>query len=377
MSHFTVLVKLTPDKMKDFDGDVQEAVSALLAPFQENNMGDCPEEYLEFRDHTEEVDKGWDEDTSSMVKMPDGELVDRHDKRFQVPVNDEDQPWRSTEFKLPEGCEEVEIPVKEVYANKDEYAEDYHGSRDEKTGKFGYWENPNRKWDWWQIGGRWRGLLKVKAPEMAMGQGAPGVPELMSGKAREMEETACDVAKVGDLDLEAFREKAEKNARGFLKKIPAFKRMADDRKRGNPGLNTGDDYDQEAADAYYESIAEEFGVDKKEVNWLHHDVWGTAVENGMAEVVRPDKEDRDTWYLNWAKDEWTEEEFVEEFAHIWEFGTFAVLDDEGWHEKGEMGWFACSSETPEEAAQWNKSYTDTHINSSDPETTLVVVDCHI
>lgn len=84
MSHFTVAV-ITKTGLR---ADVEK----LLAPYQENNMDDCPQEYLEFNE-------------------------------------DED-------------CEV-----------------------DEKTGKKGYWENPNRKWDGYQIGGRWSGLLKLKTGE--------------------------------------------------------------------------------------------------------------------------------------------------------------------------------------------------------------------
>ena len=79
MSHFSVaVISKTPDDVDD-----------LLAPFQENNMDDCPKEYLSF-------------------------------------VEDED-------FEV-----------------------------DEEVGKQGYWENPNSKWDWWQVGGRWSGSIKTK-----------------------------------------------------------------------------------------------------------------------------------------------------------------------------------------------------------------------
>lgn len=81
MSHFAVAVFCHTD-----DGAELER---LLAPYQENNMGDCPKEYLAF-------------------------------------VEDED-------------CDV-----------------------DEETGKRGYWENPNAKWDWWQIGGRYYNWFKTK-----------------------------------------------------------------------------------------------------------------------------------------------------------------------------------------------------------------------
>ena len=53
-----------------------------LAPFQENNMNDCPKEYLKF-------------------------------------------------FDGEDGCP-------------------------------GYYENPNAKWDWYEVGGRWKNMLKLK-----------------------------------------------------------------------------------------------------------------------------------------------------------------------------------------------------------------------
>ena len=47
MSHFTVAV-ITESLDK---------VDELLAPYQENNMGNCPKEYLEFYDIEEEYRK--------------------------------------------------------------------------------------------------------------------------------------------------------------------------------------------------------------------------------------------------------------------------------------------------------------------------------
>ena len=81
MSHFSVAVITTTG--------LDEDVDKLLAPFQENNMGDCPKQYLEFNE----------------------------DQDYEI---------------------------------------------DEETGKRGYWENPNAKWDWYTVGGRCPGMLKLK-----------------------------------------------------------------------------------------------------------------------------------------------------------------------------------------------------------------------
>ena len=58
MSHFTVMVI----------GDNPED---QLAPYQENNMGTCPEEFLEFRDETEYLRKNWDEMSAEEKKEYD------------------------------------------------------------------------------------------------------------------------------------------------------------------------------------------------------------------------------------------------------------------------------------------------------------------
>lgn len=81
MSHFSVAVITKTGSEKE--------IEKLLAPYQENNMEDCPKEYLKF-------------------------------------FEDED-------------CE-----------------------IDDETGKKGYWENPNAKWDWYVVGGRWSNLIKKK-----------------------------------------------------------------------------------------------------------------------------------------------------------------------------------------------------------------------
>lgn len=60
------------------------------------------------------------------------------------------------------------------------------------------------------------------------------------------------------------------------------------------------------------------------------------------------------------------------------FSTFAVVTPDGeWHEKGTMGWFGCSSETPEEARSWEEHYKERFIDTADPDWIISIVDCHI
>lgn len=65
-------------------------------------------------------------------------------------------------------------------------------------------------------------------------------------------------------------------------------------------------------------------------------------------------------------------------THQAAFSTYAVVTPDGvWHGKGKMGWWAMSSETPEEARDWEDQFKERFITSSDPELLLTIVDCHI
>lgn len=62
-----------------------------------------------------------------------------------------------------------------------------------------------------------------------------------------------------------------------------------------------------------------------------------------------------------------------------EFSTFACITPDGkWWETGEMGWFACSSETPEENTKWHQDYFENFIKPAiENNWYLTLVDCHI
>lgn len=131
MSHFTVGV-LVDRKGKKLE--------ELLAPYQENNKGDCPKEYLEFKDYTDEVLESYDDH-------------------------------------------------KEEYKDLDTFAKEYHGyEKNQETNKYGYWENPNAKWDWYEVGGRWSNMILTKS----------GIK--------------VDYAMLKDIDWSCMKARAKKNA---------------------------------------------------------------------------------------------------------------------------------------------------------------------
>src|SRR4051794_35627293 len=100
---------------------------------------------------------------------------------------------------VPEDWTEIGVPTKDVQSFA-EFIDGYYGLKvkfenaiqtaddDKDPFKYGYVllneagevikaidrSNPNKKWDWWQIGGRWSGLLQVK-PGAEGHKGEPGV----------------------------------------------------------------------------------------------------------------------------------------------------------------------------------------------------------
>lgn len=62
---------------------MEKTVGELLASYQENNMDDCPEEYLQFIDVEDREINNYKNYEIDMVRCPDGELLYPWDDRFK------------------------------------------------------------------------------------------------------------------------------------------------------------------------------------------------------------------------------------------------------------------------------------------------------
>lgn len=170
------------------------------------------------------------------------------------------------------------------------FYEDEECDVDPETGKSGYWQNPNAKWDWYQVGGRYGGTLRLKDGARA------------------------DFARVGDCDFSP-NEEIRADAIDFWERVIYGKGAPEEK----PFTLYSKDF-----------YVERFG---------------------------------------------TKEKFAECQAL---FGTWAVVTPDGkWYEKGEMGWFACSDETHEEALAWDLGFKERFIDTADPDWFVTIVDCHI
>lgn len=158
--HYSVLVIL----------DGTKTVSELMAPYQENNMGTCPEEYLEFCSQQEYLKTEYNKNTETKINV-NGTWISPYDDRFKKIVTEEEYNNYTGKYKRcvyhsskpeysifdHEQYEVKDIPVSELYSF-DEYATEEGYEKDDETGEYGYYTNPNSEWDWYQVGGRWGGL---------------------------------------------------------------------------------------------------------------------------------------------------------------------------------------------------------------------------
>lgn len=345
MSHFTVLV---------IGNDPEEQ----LAPYQENNMGDCPEEFLEFHDEEESHRKEYENDSVKKVVMPDGRILNEWDEEFRVKGS---IGLGGNSHKVPSNLEIREVPFTELYATFEEYMSEWCGynERDEKIGKYGYWENPNCKWDWYQLGGRWCGFFKLKSPNMAKNLGEPGV----FGNEPKHD---SDQAYKRQIDFEGMMEASGKVA------ADRYDRVAKLFGGTIPHLEISWKKDMFDGGKYEK-------IDHEEKQKLYHDQPALKQLSDMRKKVWDDRDNPDRELiigLDWNFEQYqvSREEYIQR-ARNNSFTTFAVLKDGKWYEKGSMGWFGFVADEKDNGEWCNQIAT--LIQDLPDDTLLSVYDCHI
>jgi hypothetical protein len=354
MSHFVVVVIVSDEdkKITKFP-EIEEKVGQMLAPYQENNMDDCPEQYLKFYDVEEEHLKTWSNDTIEQLLLADGTLDDPFANKYET------GSILDRAYKYPEGAQKVEVPLKEVFSTFDEYITAYCGyQKDGKTGKYGFWENPEAKWDWWEIGGRWTGFFYTKSNVTCSGfNGAPG---LMTPP--NTDPSTKDVIRAGQLDWEKINAAAIKEAEKFWSRWEYFR---DNKREPDKTKFYGVRYKAIRLGFIDPKFSNELTEEDKSKKVIHvrdyvdsnetendvYDVYG-EIPTCFAELVQG--------YLDF-------------FSPI---SAYALLDSEGWRAPGKMGWWGCSTDTADGRKKFKNEFTE-RLLKADKNDWLVAVDCHI
>lgn len=193
--------------------------------------------------------------------------------------------------------------------------------------------NPNKKWDWYQVGGRWTGFLKLKPGA----NGEVGEPGLMTQPASAGK---ADSALFGDIDVEGMRNEAGEEAS----------------ERWNHARKTAPDPWES-----WESVRNRFDAIEQARQFY----------NGQDAIKALCKEDM------WSnKDEFlTDHDTYVENARKAALSTFAVLHKGTWFERGEMGWFGFVSDEKEKDV-WLETVEEI-LSELAPTDLVTIVDCHI
>ena len=282
MTHFTVLVR--------YEGDIADAeakIGGMLAPFDENKQ------------------------------VP----------RYKLRMKKKSVQHALEYFNKKRGMSSSGVTVGETELTPEEIKE-YEGAEGGKDGRgYFYWSTYNKlsKWDWYEIGGRWQGMLMLKADAQGTYYRKPNIDrhdlsimeqlKKVSGKSG----TQIDLAYLKDVDWE--RMSVMETARVTEDYYRAVEFVLKE-------LDTGKKFDDLVASLYFE-----------------YDVSDESLEERIERVRR--------------------------------FATHAVVDEHGWHEWSKMGWWAVTYDEKESQADWNAKFAGRFLSNPTEKTVIVVVDCHI
>ena len=357
MSHFTVLVLTDPNSDPE----------TLLKPYSESI--EVPEYKVE--------------DVSEENKQ---DFVDMY-----MTEQDKDYIKITTE----EALTNKQLSFDELY---EKHGDDWNNSRWKKDAE-GVWSeystsNPNAKWDWYLLGGRWTGFFKVKKVAALQfqleGFSTAEVNSLVElyktdvdkflkvtskykGKTEIIRKTIADMInainnpqfaehKVGESGL--MTKAPEKGyADQLLKKDIDFEGM-----RAEAVEKAEKDYDAFHAilndrefpiwNVYLEMYPDDINTARNEYNNLQ-----TVIDLSNA-----------GYHWNIERYNVTREKFIQK-AHNGAFTTFAFLDKNGWHERGDMGWWGIVTHE-QDIDTWDEEFNKM-LDALPDDTMLSIYDCHI
>lgn len=229
------------------------------------------------------------------------------------------------------------------YTSFEEYMKDYHGYSKE-NGQWGRRTNPNAKWDWWSVGGRWTGFFKLK-------EGATGEVGELGLFSRPPKVGFADIVSKGDVDWDYMRnvagEAAEKKwdlANESFKDILPFESWETIRLKNENNLDV----------ARYQYNNQPAVIAFNEMVKCNTDLFG--------------------WYGEAEEFLVPKDVYVERIKNA-AITTYAIVKDDVWYQKGKMGWWGMSSNEMSQD-EWNEKFWEL-IQSVPDDTKLTLVDCHI
>jgi hypothetical protein len=351
MSHFTCYVVIDKKHFENVDNTLKAGVAfkeaeKMLAPFNEQD-----EKYAVFEDETDNLYKEYtgqetlDWDKKPIVKrIP---IIYNKETGEQVSSKYEDNDvsllLKRNEALFNETYEIREVIPNEYFKTFEEFVEDWHGFEKNEDGKFGSYFNPQAKWDWYQVGGRWTGAFLSKEQ---IDDNQVGTPGLMTERA---EAGRVDIIRKGDIDIEKMvKEQKEKAKASWIE----FQKYGIDLENAISWESLLKERDDTNIDLLRERYSSQPDFDK-------------------IEQYKKDKH----YFFNCPIEDFCNGDY-EKYMKKAEFSalsSFAILKDSKWFEKGEMGWFGVVTDKDE---NWEETWLDA-FNSIDEDDWIINFDCHI
>lgn len=311
MSHFTVMV---------ITGEEGPEIEDMLEPYHELDMTQDEMKY--------------DDRAKFSAEIPDGQLEEYFNQ------------WKED----PKHAEALKD-----YKDSTEWLKKWHGFIHEPGLGYGYYRNPTSYWDWYQIGGRWPGKLRLKQKAMNSYPAIEpddryrktmGVPEPDAGWVNS--------ARVRDIDWKGMKAVAVKKAREYAEKEwNCMKEAIDTNVLVVDVLKKRDMFDALfGGNPHWPKPTEENKLDTADgsLRFLGSFFQMYPTSKSYMGVVSKD---------------------------VSGLTTYAVLNSDGWFAPGRMGWFGMSSEGDDDKLTWDAEFYKRFIKPLDPEDIITIVDCHI
>ncbi len=369
MSHFVMIAALPPGS------DVDSELASRLAPYDENMQVD---EYPDFEDKTRPEDHWYYTHLRDRARA-----VAENDHSAIKPYNPNTIGWSSAEtretpeaqwaefLKDAERFNSLPTPVTwpaliEVH-NAEYYPEDNdetHSSRlqyDAESDRAFTWStyNPESKWDWYQIGGRWSYYFPYRTriavnDEMSLIQGSGWPRNEVPSKLFH-----CEGGRKGLLDLECLRrDKEDEAAREYDK----YKRFAEQFPAARPW-----------AEFVEEFIDMPSGAEK----WAVRDRARTVYSSQpLIQALRDHPDYRFNFGCLVEQFKITREEYLAKARREAVPGYALLTLDKEWIAPGTMGMFGSSDDTDESMIAY-KEFANGYIDGLPDDVILVAVDLHI
>lgn len=372
MSHATVLV-VTEQKPTSQD------LEKIMAPYQEEGSMSVRTKYVEFVDETEEMKKEFTEETREVnKKLSDGSIHSPYSENFyREPTPEESEKglhgmgfsndisfdsrdwgdgkgYRAKAKYMPEGYEKVEVLHCDFYNSFEEFLTDWHGYEEEnlkENGVVGYYTNPNSKWDWYQVGGRWAGFFKAKNEDLAE-QGNKS----WTNKSEEI--SGVDVIQKKNIDMEAMIQEAKETTEKYweilLKHYPDLSLFPK-----KSWMDCVNEYRKDNNDEIFNREAI-ISIQENQDNFDYEKIESLKKEMKLA------FDDPIDYFCKGNKDD-----FYKSMLYS-QFGTYAILKDQFWYEKGQLGMFGVSHNEEE---NWKETFYSI-FESINNESWLTIIDYH-